>query len=155
MSDTAKKASFGQVMKGLVGGLLKAGFLITVVVYIANTFILRNMGVSPKIIVSLVGIVIYLMRVLRSTTKANRHESPDLALKDSMGDLFSFGILLTVALIWSFLPNFAGTKIGYDFYLVNLFFFWGMFVLCAYEATLTISNSLYQMYRVQQIRTER
>jgi len=155
MSNTAnKKAGFGQIIRGLAGGLLKAGFLITLAVYILNTFVLQAFGVQSMTIASVIGCAAYMGFSWRSTTSANRHESPDDALRDSIGDLLVFGVLLSITLIWSFLPNFSGLVIVDGSYYVTLIFFWAMFSICVFEAAVTISNSLYQMYRIQQIKTE-
>ena len=143
------------VVKGFFGGLLKAGFLITIGVYILNTFILKGMGIEVMMITSLIGLIAYIGFAWRSSNQANRHQRPEDAEKDSIGDILVLLLLFCISLLWTMLPNFSGAFVAHTGYFINLAFFWAMFLVSLFETTMTIKNSLYQMYRMEQVTMER
>jgi hypothetical protein len=141
---------------GLISGLIKPGFLITIVVYI--TIMLFNNsggGMLLSIIASLLGVITFAGWSWYSSSTASNHMTTEIAERDILGDLFVVLVQFGWLLWWFFLPQMTTKQVTGGIYFVVFFFLFAMTIIAIFEMVLSLRNSLNQLYRLTPIAYER
>lgn len=136
---------FLNVAKGVLGGFVKPGFVIMVLVWVLNTHFVP--AALIEIIIALIGLGLYGALSWRSSNRANNHPRPRVSERDIVGDLFVVLTIYGISLFWLFYPNFLGKVVEGWGYYITLIFFVGMTMISVFEMIMTVHNSLINMYR--------
>lgn len=136
--------------KNFLWGFLSIGLVLTLGGYGVNTFVF---GGNWLVIAGV--FIAYLLYTILSSIKANRHMSPDAAVRDFFGDIIVTLISFALALAWTLLAQRTDVQIGnHAIFSTNLVFLWGMFGISLTEQLITINLAAQQLYRIGQVTTE-